>query len=360
MSRPTAGPRDRWIEEEWRLTRMARLALVRASRRPVLVLVVPLLLAGATAALRAYQPPRFEAILTFRLAEGDLPDSRAGSRPPRAIREYVSNVALSRHQLKQVMVKHGASRAWLASDPIAAVDDFREEISIEVNRNYFLYDRGRRDEPRTAQVVVSLGGSDAEQTYAMAHEIGQTILHHQVASRRSRLAEARKLLVSELERARARTSALHQGLERLSAEALTAGGRPPVGLGTRLAAKEAEARSAIEQALLLERRLTAIDFNGAAEAEQLGISLQLVDERLVELAPPLTPAELALLGAVVFFAGLLLFAPVVGAFDDRIHAPEDLPERGRELVGAFPRFPGDQAGSFRSRGPAQRRGSGRP
>ena len=80
----------------------------------------------------------------------------------------------------------------------------------------------------------------------------------------------------------------------------------------------------------------------------------------MELAPPLTPAELALLGAVVFLAGLLLFAPVVGAFDDRIHAPEDLPERGRELVGAFPRFPGDQAGSFRSRGPAQRRGSGRP
>ena len=43
-----------------------------------------------------------------------------------------------------------------------------------------------------------------------------------------------------------------------------------------------------------------------------------------------------------------LLVPVVGTFDDRIYAPRTA-SRGLPLFGAVPRFPGDEAGSYRER-----------
>ena len=65
--------------------------------------------------------------------------------------------------------------------------------------------------------------------------------------------------------------------------------------------------------------------------------------------PRLTPRQLAYLGGFVLAIALLLTVPVLGAFDDRIYGPEDLSARGLPLFGALPRFPGDDAGSYRSR-----------
>jgi hypothetical protein len=350
VNRPATGSSDRWISDEWRLVRAARRALARAWRRPRRVLAVALLLSGAFVTLRALQPPRYEASLYLRLAEGDLTDPNAAPRPPRDVRQHLANIALSRHQLKQVMANHGRAIAWLARDPVAAVDDFRDEISIEVSRNYFLFDRGGRDEPRSAQVTVTLSGSDAEQTEALLHDIGQVILAGQLAQRSGRLVRARDLLAVELAAARGRSRTVQEALERLAAKAIKAEGRDLAALESSIAVQETEARSAIDQVLLLERRLASVDFSGAVEAEHLGLNLQLVDERLVAIAPPLTPSELALLGLGAFLVALLLVAPVVGAFDDRLYDAEDLVEHGLELVGAFPRFPGDEAGAGRSRG----------
>ena len=347
---PAAGSSDRWISDEWRLVRAARGALARARRRPLGVLAAALLLAGAFVTLRALQPPRYEASLHFRLAEGDLADPGAAPRPPRDIRQHIANIAISRHQLKQVMANHGQATAWLARDPVAAIEDFRDEISIEVSGNYFLYDRGGRDEPRSAQVTVTLSGSDPTLTEAMLHEIGQVILVGQVAQRRGRLARAHELVAAELAAARGRSRTVEEELQRLAAKAIKAKGKELATLQASTAVQETEARSAIDQVLQLERRLASIDFSGAVEAEQLGLNLKLVDERLVAITPPLGPSELALLGLGAFLVALLLVAPVVGAFDDHLYDVDDLAEHGLGLVGAFPRFPGDEACAGRSRG----------
>ncbi len=360
MSGPAGAPRDRWISEEWRLVRAARRALVRARRRPFRVLAWALLATGAVVALQVLLPPRYEATLSFRLTEGDLPDPRVAPRPPRDVRTYISNVALSRHQLKQVMTNHGWMAEWLARDPVAAVDAFREEISVEVGRNYFLFERGRREEPRTAQVTIALTGADPGQTGAMLHEIGQVVLEGQAAQRSVRLAEARDLVARELSGARARAKAVQEALERLSREAMRARGPDPAGIERRIAEQEAAARSAIDQVLQLERRLEAVDFSAAAEEEQLGLRLQLVDERLVLLGPPLTTLALSLQAVVAFLVALLLVSPLVGAFDDRLYEAGDLAEHGLDLVGDFPRFAGDEAGSRRRRDMARGPKEGRP
>lgn len=349
MSRVTSQSPDAWIGEEWRLARAARGAFARARRRPLRLALAASLVTGALVTARALKPPSYEATLYFRLSEGDFSQPGVTPRPPRDIRQHIANVALSRHQIEQLMRKYRMSTAWLARDPAAAVEDFRDDLAIEVSRNYFLFDRGRNEAPRTAQVTVSLTGSDPEDTQAMLREIGAAVLRGQADQRGARMAQIRALLELELSQLRARTLSLQGQIEQLSLQALKAVPQSAVPIRARIAGLELEARSAIEQALALERRLGDLSFSGAAEEEQLGFHFQLFDERLVTYAPRLGSGELALRAAITFLVALLLLAPLLGAFDDRIYAPSDLADVGPGLVGAFPRFPGDQAGSFQAR-----------
>ena len=84
------------------------------------------------------------------------------------------------------------------------------------------------------------------------------------------------------------------------------------------------------------------------------MKFELVDERVATFAPRLTVLELALRAGVIFAAALAVTATVAGALDDRIYAPQDLAAWGLPLFGALPRFPGDDAGSYRARASAGR------
>jgi hypothetical protein len=343
-----------WVSDEARMASIARSVFSRALRRPVRVLLIASLLTGAYVAGRALKPPIYEATLYFHLAEGDLSDPRNTPKPPSAIREHISNVALSRHRLEEIMRKYHLSERRLARDRVAATDEFREDVLIDVSRNYFLYERRPGEAPRSAQVTISLSGSDAKLTRAVLHEVADAILEQQVAHRSGGLEEARQYLDAQLELARARTRSLQEEIGRLRIEAARADTRRAIDLRARIAALETQARGAIEQALELERRAAAVAFSSEVEGERLGLNLELFDERLEVSTPPLTPLQLALRAAFAFGIVLLLTVPVVGAFDDRIYAPEDLTAFGLPLFGALPRFPGDDACSYSARTSAGR------
>jgi hypothetical protein len=340
---------EQWISDEPRAALVARRLLARALRRRALVLGVSAIAAGSWVALRAARPPSYEATLFYRLAEGDLTDPKNAPRPPRAIRQYISSVALSRSQLEGIMKKYGVSRARLAHDPVAAIDDFRDDIRIEVSRNYFLYDRQPGDAPRSALVAVSFSGPDAERTRAILREIGDAIARDQADQRSERLERAREVLGAELALARERAQAIQGRIEGLQRDASRAGGRTAIGIRAQIAALGAEARGAAEHVLALERRAADVAFTAAAEGQQLGLNLELFDQSLVATAPPLTALQLARLAVLVLAVALALTVPLVGAFDDRIYAPEDLAARGVAVFGALPGFPGDDAGSFGAR-----------
>ncbi len=338
-----------WISDESHMALAARRVFARAVRRPVHVLAIALLATGAYTANRALQAPIYEATLYFRLAEGDLTDPNNAPRPPRAIGEYIASVALSRNRVEQIMNKYHWSGAYLARDRVAAIDEFREDIKIDVSRNYFIYDRRQGDAPRSALVTIALSGSDAEQTRALLHEIGDAIVQEQIAQRSGRLAQARELLDAQLTLARARTSSLQATLGRLWLDLANVGGRGAIDIQVQIAALQAEAKGAIEQVLALERRTGDVALSAAAEGEQLGLNFELFDESLVASAPYLTSFQLARRVTLVFAIAMLLTLPVVGAFDDRVYAPEDLEGRGLPFFGALPRFLGDDAGSYRAR-----------
>jgi hypothetical protein len=343
-----------WISDEPRLGSVARLVLARALHRRVPILLVALLVTGGATVLRWLKQPTQEATLYFRLEEGDLGDAGHGIRPPSDIRQHIVNVALSRKQLEQIMRKYHWSEGWMARDRAAAIDEFRESIEISVERNYFIYPRSPGEDPRSAEVRISLSGPDEDQVRAILREIGDAILLDQEAQRRGRLHEAREVFRAQLEHARARTRALQEVMARLSIEATGPDERAALAARARLAVLEAEAKGALEQELSLQKRASALAFNAAREEEQLGMKFELVDERVATFAPKLTALELALRAAVILVAVLALTATVVGAFDDRVYAPQDLAAWGLPLFGALPRFPGDDAGSYRARASAGR------
>ena len=251
-----------------------------------------LLATAAFVGYRLYTPPTYQAALHFHLAEGHVTDPTHAPRPPRAVREYVSNVALSRDRVEQIMRKYGWSTRYLARDRVAAVDEFREDVTVEVARNYFVYDRRPSDPPRSATVTVSLVGTDPETTAATLHEIGEAILEEQRAQRADRLAQARRHLEAELVRARARTKSCRTPIGRLEAEASRSGPRRGNPKRTQAAALRVEAGSAIEQVILLERRASDVAFTEAAEGGTSDSELELVDESLLALKPP-APASRA-------------------------------------------------------------------
>lgn len=334
----------------------ARRVFARARRRPVSVLAFALLATFALIGYRALKTPAYRATLYYRLAEGGLADPTHAPKPPREIRQYIEKVALSRGNLERIMKKYQISERWLTRDREAAIDSFREEIEVEVSRNYFIYPRRPRDPPRSAQVTISVWGGEVEQTQAILRELGDAVRADQVDQRSARLAADRQLLGERAEQARARTRALQEEIERLGREAARADKRTAVAMKARIAALNVEAAGAIGQTLQLERRARDAGFTGAAEGEQLGLRFELFDEQLVEFAPRLTPSELAVRGAVVLVFLLVAAASFVGAFDDRVYAPEDLVVRGLPPLGALVRFPGDDVDSYRARAAVRRSG----
>lgn len=354
LSHPGPASREQWIGDEDRMALAARRVLARALRRPGRVLAVALLATAAYVASRAWRAPSYEATLFFRLSEGDLTDPRNAPRPPSAIREYLSNVALSRTRVEQIMRRHGISEGYLARNREAAIDDFREEIKIEVGRNYFIYDRRPDEPPRSALVTISLSGADADKARAMLHEIGDAILQEQMAQREARLAQAREHLRAQLKLVRDRTGSLQRDLERLWKDLPDARGHEAVEIRAQIVALQTEAKGAIDRSLALERRAADVAFNAAAESAQLGLNFELFDESLVAAIPRLTPLQLLGRAVLVMATGLLLAVPVVGAFEDRIYTREDLAARGLPQFGALPGFPGDDVGSYRTRSRSRR------
>jgi hypothetical protein len=230
---------------------------------------------------------------------------------------------------------------------VEAIDEFRKEIKVAVTRNYFLYDRLPTDPTRSAEVVISISGPDPVGTRAVLHAVGEAILRDQAAQRSGRLAQARAFLRMQIAAAHARMESLRNALDQR--EPSTAPLATDIASRAQIAKLHYEVDVAMEQVFALERRASELAFTAAAEDEQLGLKFELFDETLDAVAPRLTWPQLARRAAIVFVLALLLSTPVVGAFDDRLYAVADLTVRDVPVLGALPRFPGDDVGPYRAR-----------
>ena len=340
-----------WISDEPRLARVARDVIVRALHRPALVLTLALLVTGAFVALRALRTPTYVATLHFRIAESNLTDRLHAPRPPHAIREYVRNVALSRDRVERIMTEHRWFGPGVARE--RAIEEFRDDVEIEVTRNYFLLDRGQDGSPRSALLAMSLRGYDGIEALGILHEIGNAILEGQAEYRAARLAGSRALVDAELERTRVRSRSLQARLGSLERELAGAQAGRAASIASQIAARRFEAKVATEQILALERLASGVKFSAAAEGERLGLSFEMFDESVVPHSPRLGPFRAAGLAFLVLALALLVTLLFVGSFDDRIYTPADLVSRGIAIFGTLRRFPGDDVWAHRGRATAR-------
>jgi hypothetical protein len=349
MSYPARVTNDPWIGDEWRLVLAARRVFVRAAHRPLVVSAVALAIAGTALGLRATAPPVLEGSLHFLLREGDLTSPGHEAQPSPDVAAYIAEVALSRAELEPMLRKHRWSLAWLNRDPVGAMAEFREELVIDVRRNYFIYPRGRDDPPRSAHVSLRLVGADPETVTGVLHDIAAAIQRDQAARRATHLSGAGALFETELARAREQVRSVAAEIAVLERARRTAAPRDTLPLEGRLAALRVENELALDRVVALEGRVSEVRFSGAAAHENLGMTFELLDEHLATLSPELTRPELARLGVLYLAFALVAAAAFVGALDDRVYAPGDLMARGLPVFGALPRFPGDAIAAHRAR-----------
>lgn len=344
-----SGAGEDWVGDEPRLWAVVRRILARAAHRRVLVVAVAALGAAAAVAWRTTRPPGFVASLTFVMAEGDVVDPRDLPKPPSRIREYVEEVALSRENLLALMEKHGLSRRLRALDPSAAVKSMRDDIDVDVSRNYFLLDRAPGDEPRSADIVITYTGDDREEARAVVHDLGALMLETQAASRARRLQAVREVDAVAARHERAHLQALRDARARLEAGASLADAAPSPRLYEEAAALQREIAASAGRLRKLEGSAASVELAADAEAKRLGMTFTLVDESVRSVRRRLGRTGAAAMAAAVLALLLPVVAVVVGAFDPKVRGLDDLSSRGRSLLGAVPWFPGADALAWRVR-----------
>jgi hypothetical protein len=287
-------------------------ALVRLGfRRPWLCL---LLTAFASALLSGWilfgkhdYAPRF----VLRVLEAPHPN---GTAPPlkRQLAEYVRQGIFTSEPLYELMRKHGLYPSLLRKNAHAALEAFKEDISVEVYQNYFLQDRAPGAAPRSARLTVSFHAKDPNLALAVTRDLGALIASHELASRRD---QALRVAASA---ARARDTWLAAWQRRssdiVSKQAEISRKQPPdprlqvelVSLLSSLPALEREVDAAA-------RRATTLDLGAAWERRGIGLSFQVVDDGSLPGRAAVARGA-AWAGSATFLCGLPLVALAVGAF----------------------------------------------
>jgi hypothetical protein len=251
---------------------------------------------------------------------------------------------MSRDRVERLLKEHPSLGSSAVTSRDRAIELFREQVEVEVSRNYFILDWAPGDEPQSARVAISLRARDGAEALGVLHEISSAILQDQAESRRAHVAGSREFIEAQLQEARARASALQQRLGQLQG----VGPRGDAARNSRqIAALRGEARAATGHIVELERLAAAARLTAAAEQADLGLTFELFDESVVPSGIRLTPLKLAALGTLAFGVALFFTLLFVGSFDDRVYAPVDLASQGLPVFGALPRFPGDDAWTYR-------------
>jgi capsular polysaccharide biosynthesis protein len=102
----------------------------------------------------------------------------------------------------------------------------------------------------------------------------------------------------------------------------------------------------------VEDAARAATSEGSADLLQdagLGVNARIVDRKN---AGAVVDARFGIAIAVccVFFGALVSVSALVGAFDSRLHEPEDVSRLGLPVLGQVPDFPGQTVGSLEQRG----------
>jgi hypothetical protein len=287
-------------------------ALWRAAlQRPWLTWFLALGITAAVGLGVAFGRRSYAPSFVLRVVEAQ---HRSANVPPlkRQLAEYVRQAVFTSQPLLELMHRYGLYPSLLRKNERAALDSFREDISIDVYQNYFVEDRAPGGAPRSARLTVSYRSKDPAQALAVTRALGALIVSREQATRRDqalvaaqRADQARDILVSAYQRRSADVVAKQSELLQRPT--------PDTRLQVELVGLLGSLGSLEHQVDAAERRASTLEVGATLERQGMGLSFQVVDDgSLPGLAARVRAALLA--SAATFFFGLPLVALGVGAF----------------------------------------------
>jgi hypothetical protein len=311
-------PAPSWTDEERGLSiglRQAARLLELGLRRPFKTLLASVCFTALTLGVVILLRPAYEPRYLLRVVENDR-DPGTTPRPRRQLREYVLGAAFTSEPLFGIINKHGLYPGLMRKNPRAALESFREDIDVDVYRNYFVEQRTDKEPPRSARVAVRYKAKDPDLALAVTRDLGNLIVEHERKVRHdqavrladeagrtlnglSRTLEERRRSVVQAQRAIAQGSEIDT--ERAVELVSLSGSLEPLELSV------AEA----------QRRKASLDLGAAYEKGGAGMFFEVVDDGALPESTRIRTRKYVGIAIIAFGFGFPLVALAVGAFSSK-------------------------------------------
>jgi hypothetical protein len=328
------------------LQRIRRRTLIR----PVPVLVLAALVTVLITRKFANKPIIVEAEVVIALTEGSMATAKTGI-PVDQLRAYVTQVLLPDQRLLDLVEKYDLFRLRRKQGSEYALENMHDMYSVAIWKNSFAYyDDDDDNARRSARIGITVRDSDADRALDIARDLARIVIETAASLRQARadvlttqVAMLRSATNDELDRVArdiaSKTTAIEQARKRDQVELAGI-------LRIDLHALQGDRRR-------LEERLSRIaasteNLAGDVAAAGLDMSLSIVDENRPE-RPTHSGLILVMVATVIGTGSLIGAAMVLGAFDSRVHEPDDVTRLGLPVLGHVPGFAGDNVGSMRTR-----------
>jgi hypothetical protein len=348
---------DAWYESE-ESTRLGLIQEVQRIRRrtrarPLPVIAVAALITGALTYKLATRKQQFEAEVVLAIREGSMgAENKSTGLPVAELKELVGSVLMPDARLAELIERRDLHRLRAKLGMPWAINEVREQVSIDVWRNSFVYyDPENPNREASARVGITVADEDPDDAFQLAHDlavivIGEVREHRlelatQLAKRAAGMREATAARLTELERVRT------EKLMALSVARRDGKAGVAQALNIQLVALD-------EQHKAVEKTLREIMQSQDLLADRVAAAgLDLIVEIVGERRPPRPESKgllIAMIAVVVGLGSFLGAALVLGAFDSRVHDVDDVVRLDLPVLGHVPGFPGDDVGSLEARG----------
>jgi hypothetical protein len=311
----------------------------RAMARKAMVLAFALTATLGLVARQNLKLRSYESRVVFRVVEADI-DAKTAPSTARKLRDYVLDTVFSSERLFDVMRAHDLYRDKLKKNPQLALEAMRDDITVEVWRNYFIEAREQGDAGRTARLSISYKAPDREKALEVVQHLGRLFAEVEEKGRIAIANRAAKDASDALDMAREELIRRRRDLVLLQTQ-LQRGGDPAKQASLRIDSQNLTKNIAGTEERLhkLQENAATLEFRAALERQHLGLRFEVVDPGELASAGLTQPTELLL----VTLLGLLILFPIcaltVGAFDSRVYTLDDIRRLGIHPLGVVRRSP---------------------
>ncbi|HEX3775158.1 MAG TPA: hypothetical protein VHV51_11880 [Polyangiaceae bacterium] len=271
------------------------------------VLLALLFVAGVFFAKRDYAP-RF----VMRVVETEREPAGA-ARMTGHIAEYVRQAIFTSEPLYELMRRHHLYPKLMRQNARAALDSFREDITVEAYQNYFVEDRLPKDLPRSARLAVSYHAKDPQVALAVTRDLGQLIVQRELELWRQQSLDVAG--VADFTRDSAERALLERNQQIFSTESKLQQ-RPDPKLQVKLVGLVGSLDSLERRVRAAERRSDSLDLSAAMARNGSGLEFEVVDEASVPSGKEQLELRILIAGSS-FIIGVPLLAMAIGAFEPK-------------------------------------------